>query len=139
MASAAARPAPVEIPDRLYFRIGDVARLAGVETHVLRFWEGEFSMLSPKKSGANQRLYRRKDVETVLEIKRLLYERRFTIEGARAELAARRGHRAARAAARPEAVPKPRAASFQQTLFGLPQQQLAGIKQELDSILKLLS
>src|SRR5437016_6452658 len=72
-----------EIPDKLYFRIGEVARLAGIKPYVLRFWETEFSGLGPKKSGTGQRLYRRKDVELVLEIKRLLYDKRFTIEGAR--------------------------------------------------------
>ncbi len=72
-----------EIPDKLYFRIGDVARLAGIKPYVLRFWETEFPGLGPKKSGTGHRLYRRKDVEMVLEIKRLLYEERFTIEGAR--------------------------------------------------------
>ena len=72
-----------EIPDKLYFRIGDVARLAGIKPYVLRFWETEFSGLGPKKSGTGHRQYRRKDVEMVLEIKRLLYEKRFTIEGAR--------------------------------------------------------
>ena len=72
-----------EIPDKLYFRIGEVARLAGIKPYVLRFWETEFSSLGPRKSGTGHRLYRRKDVELVLEIKRLLYEQRFTIEGAR--------------------------------------------------------
>src|ERR1700686_2755293 len=72
-----------EIPDKLYFRIGDVARLAGIKPYVLRFWETEFPALGPRKSGTGHRLYRRKDVELVLEIKRLLYEKRFTIEGAR--------------------------------------------------------
>src|SRR5580658_1825332 len=72
-----------EIPDKLYFRIGDVARLAGIKPYVLRFWETEFPTLGPRKSGTGHRLYRRKDVELVLEIKRLLYEKRFTIEGAR--------------------------------------------------------
>jgi DNA-binding transcriptional MerR regulator len=75
--------AATEIPDKLYFRIGDVARLAGIKPYVLRFWETEFPALGPKKSGTGHRLYRRKDVEMVLEIKRLLYEQRFTIEGAR--------------------------------------------------------
>ena len=85
MAGTAVQPelAPQEIPDKLYFRIGDVSRIAGVKPYVLRYWESEFSMLGPKKSGTNHRLYRRKDVEMVLEIKRLLYEKRFTIEGAR--------------------------------------------------------
>jgi len=72
-----------EIPNKLYFRIGEVAKLAGIKPYVLRFWESEFTGLGPKKSGTGHRLYRRKDVELVLEIKRLLYEKRFTIEGAR--------------------------------------------------------
>src|SRR5260370_11110795 len=72
-----------EIPDKLYFRIGDVSRLAGIKPYVLRFWESEFPTLGPKKSGTGHRLYRRKDVEQVLEIEQLLYEKRYTIEGAR--------------------------------------------------------
>jgi DNA-binding transcriptional MerR regulator len=78
-----------EIPDKLYFRIGEVSRLAGIKPYVLRFWETEFSTLGPKKSGKGHRLYRRKDVELVLEIKRLLYDKRYTIEGARKFLEAR--------------------------------------------------
>ena len=78
-----------EIPDKLYFRIGEVSRLAGIKPYVLRFWETEFSSLGPKKSGKGHRLYRRKDVELVLEIKRLLYDKRYTIEGARKFLEAR--------------------------------------------------
>src|ERR1700748_1278347 len=78
-----------EIPDKLYFRIGEVSRLAGIKPYVLRFWETEFPGLGPKKSGTGHRLYRRKDVEMVLEIKRLLYEQRFTIEGARKHLEGR--------------------------------------------------
>jgi DNA-binding transcriptional MerR regulator len=75
--------AAADIPDKLYFRIGEVSRLVGVKQYVLRYWETEFPWLAPKKSGRNHRLYRRKDVELVLEIKRLLYEKRYTIEGAR--------------------------------------------------------
>jgi DNA-binding transcriptional MerR regulator len=72
-----------EIPDKLYFRIGDVARLCEVEPYVLRFWETEFSQLRPNKSGTGQRLYRKRDVEMALHIKRLLYEEGYTIAGAR--------------------------------------------------------
>src|SRR5450631_957591 len=88
-----------EIPDKLYFRIGDVARLAGIKPYVLRFWETEFPGLGPKKSGTGHRLFRRKDVELVLEIKRLLYEKRFTIEGARKMLEAKPKRSAAESAA----------------------------------------
>jgi len=72
-----------EIPDKLYFKIGEVARLAGVEPYVLRYWETEFKEINPVKSRTNQRLYRRRDIETVLWIKQLLYDEGFTIEGAR--------------------------------------------------------
>ena len=75
-----------EIPDKLYFKIGEVSELLGVEPYVLRYWETEFPILSPKKSGTGHRLYRRKDVELLLRIKHLLYERKFTIEGARLAL-----------------------------------------------------
>lgn len=75
------------IPDKQYFRIGEVAKLAGVETHVLRFWETEFPSLSPEKSKTNRRLYSRRDVEVVLRIRDLLYERGYTIPGARRQLA----------------------------------------------------
>lgn len=73
----------VQIPDRLYFRIGDVAELIGVKPYVLRYWESEFSMISPQKSSSGQRVYRRSDVETVLMIKHLLYEERYSVEGAK--------------------------------------------------------
>ena len=78
-----------EIPDKLYFKIGEVSELLGVEPYVLRYWETEFPVLSPKKSGTGHRLYRRKDVELLLRIKHLLYEKRFTIEGARQSSAQR--------------------------------------------------
>jgi len=75
-----------EIPDKLYFKIGEVSELLGVEPYVLRFWETEFPHLTPKKSGTGHRLYRKKDVELLLRIKHLLYEKRYTIEGARQTL-----------------------------------------------------
>lgn len=75
-----------QIPDKLYFKIGEVAALLQLKTHVLRYWETEFSALQPVKSSSNQRLYRRKDVETALTIKDLLYYQGFTIAGARKKL-----------------------------------------------------
>jgi DNA-binding transcriptional MerR regulator len=75
-----------DIPDKLYFRIGEVSLLVGVEPHVLRYWETEFPAVGPKKSGAGHRMYRRKEVELLLKIKYLLYEKKFTIEGARLHL-----------------------------------------------------
>lgn len=76
----------VEIPDKVFFRIGEVSRLTGVKAYVLRYWETEFAGLRPKKSPSGQRLYRKSDVEQVLRIKDLLWERKFTIKGARSEL-----------------------------------------------------
>jgi DNA-binding transcriptional MerR regulator len=72
-----------EIPDKLYFRIGDVAQICQVPAYVLRFWESEFPQLKPNKSGTGQRLYRKRDVEISLRIKRLLYDEGYTIPGAR--------------------------------------------------------
>src|ERR1041384_7444210 len=77
---------PDPLPDKLYFKIGEVARLVGVKPYVLRYWETEFSVLRPGKTRSRHRLYRRKDVETLLEIRRLLYAERYTIEGAKRRL-----------------------------------------------------
>jgi len=78
----------VVIPDKLYFRIGEVSRLCGLPSYVLRFWETEFPQLKPSKSGTGQRMYRRQNVENVLHIKKLLYDQGFTIAGARQQLRA---------------------------------------------------
>jgi len=124
-----------EIPDKLYFRIGDVSRLAGIKPYVLRFWETEFPGLGPKKSGTGHRLYRRKDVELVLEIKRLLYEKRFTIEGARKFLE----DRPRSAAAKPGPKPVPQKAQVQAQLFDNSADALAAVRKELTDILVLLA
>ncbi len=76
----------VQLPDKLYFKIGEVATIVGVQPYVLRYWESEFSVVRPSKTGSKHRLYRRRDVETLLQIKRLLHDERFTIEGARKRL-----------------------------------------------------
>lgn len=76
-------PEPTIIPDKLYFRIGEVARLCDVPAYVLRFWETEFPQLKPNKGGTGQRLYRKRDVEMALRIKSLLYDQGYTIPGAR--------------------------------------------------------
>jgi DNA-binding transcriptional MerR regulator len=78
----------VVIPDKLYFRIGEVASLCRLPAYVLRFWESEFPQLKPVKSSTGQRMYRKRDVENVLRIKQLLYEQGFTISGARQQLRA---------------------------------------------------
>src|SRR6056297_3996887 len=79
-------PPSWEIPDKLYFRIGEVTAITGLAAYVLRFWESEFPTLSPKRTESGQRLYRKADVKTILEIKHLLYDKKFTIEGARKHL-----------------------------------------------------
>ena len=83
---AGARKDEVLVPDKLYFRIGEVSTLCKLPAYVLRFWETEFPQLKPVKSSTGQRMYRRKEVETVLRIKQLLYEEGFTIAGARQQL-----------------------------------------------------
>jgi DNA-binding transcriptional MerR regulator len=115
-----------EIPNKLYFRIGEVSRILGVEPHVLRYWETEFAALRPKKGGTGQRLYRRKDVQTALEIKRLLYDRRYTIEGARKHLEVR-----------PAAAPPPKTVR-QAELFDPVRGLLEDARKELRDILQLL-
>lgn len=121
-----------EIPDKLYFRIGEVARLAGIKPYVLRFWETEFPSLGPRKSGTGHRLYRRKEVELVLEIKRLLYEKRFTIEGARKFLETR-------AKPEPASAGKPaKPATVQAALFTDPSGVFDVVRKELRAIADLL-
>lgn len=124
MTDVAIQPGSPDIPDKLYFKIGEVSELLGVEPYVLRYWETEFPVLSPKKSGTGHRLYRRKDVELLLRIKHLLYEKRFTIEGARQTL-----HAEAKA---PKPKPVKRA---QQELFS--EDPLPEIRRELADILKM--
>jgi DNA-binding transcriptional MerR regulator len=126
---AAKRSANPEIPNKLYFRIGEVAKLAGIKPYVLRFWESEFGTLGPKKSGTGHRLYRRKDVELVLEIKRLLYEKRFTIEGARKILETKPKRESAKTAA-------PRA---QAELFSATSTLYQELRRELREILGILN
>ncbi|OQY05052.1 MAG: hypothetical protein B6I22_08135 [Desulfobacteraceae bacterium 4572_123] len=79
-------PLESKIPDKLYFKIGEVSEIAKVPTSVLRFWQTEFPRINPKRTSSGQRLYRRNDVELILKIKTLLYEKKFTIQGARQKL-----------------------------------------------------
>lgn len=112
------------IPDKLYFRIGEVAGLCHLPAYVLRFWESEFPQLKPVKSSSGQRMYRKRDVESVLRIKQLLYEQGFTISGARQQL---------RAEAKPDKT---------QTAIPFPTQpssEIQQIRQGLREILNLLN
>jgi len=123
-------------PKKLYYKIGEVCEILGLEAHVLRYWESEFSNLSPPKNKAGQRTYRPKDIELLLHIRKLLYEEGFTIAGARKQLsmsrtsakadsAAKKPSKASRAA-RPEREGEPRS------------QRLKQVRKELENILTLL-
>ena len=79
----------MDIPDKLYFRIGEVSKIAQIPAYVLRFWESEFPRIRPKRTDSGQRLYTRADIELILRIKTLLYEKKFTIQGARQHLSVR--------------------------------------------------
>jgi DNA-binding transcriptional MerR regulator len=136
--NTAAPLAPQEIPDKLYFRIGEVARLAGIKPYVLRFWETEFPSLGPKKSGTGHRLYRRKEVEMVLEIKRLLYEKRFTIEGARKFLETRGKPEPARTAKSVKPEKKAQAELFPSASSQMAESFLQEIRKELLEIVEML-
>ncbi len=83
---AGASGAESSAPDKRYYRIGEVSRLTGVKPYVLRYWESEFRWMAPQKSRSKQRLYRKRDIDMILLIKKLLYEQRFTIAGARKKL-----------------------------------------------------
>ncbi|MCK4326407.1 MerR family transcriptional regulator [bacterium] len=82
-----------QIPDKLYFSIGEVSQIAGLRPHVLRYWESEFSCLKPEKDKAGRRSYRRKDIETILHIKDLLYNQRYNIAGARKKMKEKGGEK----------------------------------------------
>jgi DNA-binding transcriptional MerR regulator len=118
------RNVEVIIPDKLYFRIGEVASLCRLPAYVLRFWETEFPQLKPVKSSTGQRMYRKRDVEAVVRIKRLLYEDGFTIAGARVQL--REENRSER---NQSALPFPVNSSL----------NVAHVRHELQQILHILS
>ena len=123
------------IPEKLFFRISEVAKLVGVEPYVLRFWESEFNTLAPEKNRSGWRVYRKKDVEKVLEIKRLLYEDGFTIEGARKRMARHNGSKD------PGDDPGSRSHGKTLPLFrsNEGEQMLQRVRTELESILTLLN
>lgn len=117
-----------KIPDKLYFKIGEVARITRVKPYVLRYWESEFKIISPKKSLAKQRVYTRKDVDLILEIKNLLYKEKFTLDGAKRKVRE----------ARPESrsgKPSQLALPFTEEAY---RKTIRDIKKELCSIRELL-
>jgi DNA-binding transcriptional MerR regulator len=117
------------IPDRLYFKIGDVAQICGVETYVLRFWETQFPQLKPNKSGTGQRLYRKREVELALEIKKLVHQEGYTIAGARQALES--GSRKPKPVPAASAAPPARTESQKATILQ--------VKSELREIVAMLN
>ena len=148
--------AAISIPEKLFFKIGEVCELAGVQAHVLRYWETEFPMLAPQKNRAGQRTYRRRDVEMALRIKQLLYDEQYTIAGAKKKLA-NDGSRATGRDSEVPTTPKPPTRSLQPppslaAKFGAPaagvkapepsaeqRSTLRQVAQELREILQLLA
>ena len=118
------------IPDKQYFKIGEVSRITGVKSHVLRYWETEFPSLRPQKTRSNQRIYRKQDVELLLQIKGLLYDEGFTISGARKKL---RGAEATEARQEQQRQDKEQRAQDRKTI-----RVLKGMRGELRELIKIV-
>ena len=117
------------IPNKQYFKIGEVSSLTHLETYVLRYWETEFKNIRPVRMGSNQRLYRRKDVETILEIKNLLYEEGFTIAGAKKKIV--QGHKAEKVSSVAKEEPPVPSAEPLKNLLQEVRKELTDIRQVL--------
>ena len=128
---------PPQIPQKIYFRIGEVARIVDVAAHVIRFWETEFRILRPQKSRTGQRIYARRDVERLVTIKRLLKEERYTIEGARKFLETRLKTESARPAKAVKPA-KVQAELFDSAPSALSDSMLQDIRKELRQIADML-
>ncbi|MBI2891693.1 MAG: MerR family transcriptional regulator [Nitrospirae bacterium] len=109
------------LPDKMFYRIGEISRYTGLEPHVLRYWETEFEQLAPNKSGSRQRLYRRQDVDLILKIKGLLYDQGYTIQGAKKALGRARARNA-------DAPPLPEAV----------REDLRSLRREIESLVEIL-
>jgi DNA-binding transcriptional MerR regulator len=129
----------VEIPEKLYFSIGDVCRLLNLEPHVLRFWEKEFPVLSPSKGANGRRMYRRRDVEMAIVIKKLLYEQGFTIAGARKALAEKKASALAVSPSPAGNAPPQAALSAPTRPSGADPDVFKQLKSDLRSILTILN
>ncbi|UCD84468.1 MAG: MerR family transcriptional regulator [Deltaproteobacteria bacterium] len=114
-----------DIPEKLYFRIGEVSRLCGVKPYILRYWESQFPEINPNKTRAQHRLYRKKDVELILEIKKLLYDQKFTINGARRRLKKRND-----SVREPSSEPSPKEKEYSKAFLS--------IKKGLEELVELL-
>ncbi len=117
-----------KIPNKLFFKIGEVCEITETQPYVLRYWESEFPALAPAKNSSGQRIYRRRDIETVLRIKQLLYDEGFTIAGAKKRLEAELGGRT------PTPTPVPEGAGGEEHLRGV----LVDVREQLREILTLL-
>ncbi len=122
------RETSIPSEDRLYYRIGEVSRITGIKPHVLRYWESEFKMIKPYKGSSLQRLYRRKDLELILKIKKLLYEEGFTIAGARKKIRDMEK----------EEMKKAKLQEAEKPSNGRNHELLLRIREELDGIRKML-
>ena len=126
-----------EIPDKLYFRIGDVAKLCDIPAYVLRFWETEFPQLKPNKGGTGQRLYRKRDVEMALRIKSLLYDQGYTIPGARQVF---KTDAKSPESIAPEPILEPRPVEVRPPVSGTHREnQLQSLRNEMNALLGMLS
>lgn len=138
----------LQVPDKLYYKIGEVAKVTGIKTHVLRYWETEFNAIRPNKSRSNQRLYRKQDVEIILRLKDLLYNQGFTIAGARKKLREKPARVVAETAAEPVALAVadpvsrpaadnqlnlPLAGSWDKKILGEIRQDILRLKQSLET------
>ena len=125
------------VSQKLYYKIGEVCEIVGVEAHVLRFWETEFPALSPPKNKSGQRTYRPKDIELLLEIRKLLYEDGFTIAGARKQLASKARIRATEESPSPASKQSGKSI-FLQKIAAPASQRINEVRAELENILTLL-
>jgi DNA-binding transcriptional MerR regulator len=114
-----------EIPDKLYFKIGEVCKITNVEPYILRYWESEFKLIKPYRTKSNQRLYRKKDVEAVLKIRKMLYDQKFTIAGAKKKLK--------------ETIPQQKALQQKQLSLNLPDKRYTTAIKDIASELTQLS
>lgn len=118
------------IPDKMYFKIGEVSEITGLESHVLRFWESEFKNIKPRRTSTGQRMYRKNDIQLILYIKHLLHNEKFTIQGARKYLESETGL--------PKAADKASGKSLEPANAGAGNINIDLIRSELMDILKLL-
>ncbi len=119
-----------EIPDKLYFKIGEVARITRVKPYILRYWESEFKIIKPQKSQGNQRVYRKKDVELIVFIRNLLYKEKFTLDGAKKRV--REFKKEEREAGKKSQMALP----FTEKKL---QSEIRNVRKELAAVLKILS